>query len=251
MSAGTSALIASTLSSIFGLAGGFLLLWQRQWVNRFSRFFISFAAGAMLGAAFFDVLKEAITDHPNQVASVFAWTLVGFLFFFLVEKLLLWHHHGHGHEDEPETTLGYLVIIGDSIHNFIDGTIIAAAFLASPVVGVVTALAVFFHEIPQEIGDFAIMLHSGMKRHLVFWWNLGGALISPVGAVLTILVARHVSTLILPLLGIAAGNFIYIAAADLIPQIHRERKLLVTLGQFSLLIAGMGIIIILSRVLGG
>lgn len=247
-----SAILASSLSSLLGLTGGFLLLWKFQTVKHFAHFFISFAAGAMLGAAFFDLLVEANVKFPGQLTTTFAWVMVGFFFFFLIERALFWHHHSHNedvHDNQP--AIIPLIIIGDAIHNFIDGTIIAGTFLISPALGVATAITVFFHEIPQEIGDFSIMIHSGLPRRSVALWNFLGALVSPIGTVVTLLVAERVHGLELPLVGIAAGNFIYIAAADLIPEIHREKKLVMSIIQLGLMLAGLLVIVWLSRRFAG
>ncbi|MEK7637435.1 MAG: ZIP family metal transporter [Patescibacteria group bacterium] len=241
MTPALQAILASVLSSILGLAGGFFLLWKDRATRKFSGLFVSFAAGALLGAAFFDLLTEAVHDAPEKITSTFAWVVGGFLFFFLIEKLLLWHHHSHAeeHHAEHQSVLAPLILIGDGIHNFIDGTIIAATYLVSPALGTTTALAVFFHELPQEIGDFSIMLHAGWSRKNVALWNFLGALVSPFGAGVTILVSQHIQGLILPLIGIAAGNFIYISAADLIPEIHREKRVGRMALQFSLLVLGI------------
>lgn len=252
MSPSLSAILASLLSSVLGLIGGFLILSKYNGVKKISRYLISFAAGALLGAAFFDVLTEAINEHPEKLTTIFAWTMGGFLFFFLIEKSLLWHHHGHSEEfHQKKDVLVPLNIIGDAIHNFVDGTIIAATFLANPTVGIATALAVFFHEIPREIGDFSIMIFAGVRRSRVALWNFYGALISPVGALLTVWLSSHIHGIQLPLLGVAAGNFIYIAAADLVPEIHRERGTRNIIGQFFLLLAGLAIILVISRTLSG
>ena len=241
MSPALQAILASVLSSILGLAGGFFLLWKDQATRKFSRLFVSFAAGALLGAAFFDLLTEAVTEAPEKITLIFAWVVGGFLFFFLIEKLLLWHHHNHDdeHHAEQHSVLAPLVLVGDAIHNFIDGTVIAATFLFNPALGATTALAVFFHELPQEIGDFSIMLHGGWTRKRIAMWNLLGALVSPLGAVVTIFLSQHINGLTLPLIGIAAGNFIYISAADLIPEIHREKRTKRMAWQFGLLVLGI------------
>ncbi len=234
------AVIASTLSSLLGLLGGFGLLAGSSWVQKYSKYFVSFAAGAMLSAAFFDLLTDAIDRSPASIGTIFAWTLAGFMVFFLIEKFLLWHHHTHTHADGEDTPqLAKLIIIGDAVHNAIDGMVIAAAFVTSPALGIATATAVFFHEIPQELGDFSIMIHSGMKRSRVALWNILGALVSPVATVIAFTYVNHSQTLITPLLGLAAGSFLYIASADLVPQIHRERKLSSTIGQLTLLVLGM------------
>lgn len=242
MSPSTQAILASALSSLLGLTGGLLLLWNYNAVKKFSHVFVSFAAGALLGAAFFDLLTEGVQEFPNDVTSLFAWVVGGFLLFFVIEKALLWHHREHDEEDgvnADRKVLGPLVIFGDAVHNFIDGTIIAASFLVDPSLGIATAVAVFFHELPQEIGDFSIMIHSGLARKKVILWNLLGALVSPIATVLTLLLANRIGGIELPLLGIAAGSFIYIAAADLVPEIHRHKGLRSTVIQTTLLILGM------------
>lgn len=248
MPSALAAILASSLSSFIGLTGGFFLLWQQGRVKRFVHYFVSFAAGALIGAAFFDLLIEANTEYPGQLSTVFAWTMVGFFLFFLIERVLFWHHHSHSEEVHTgQKPLIPLIIIGDAIHNFVDGTVIAGAFLINPGLGVATAIAVFFHEIPQEIGDFSIMISQGMRRKSVVLWNLLGALVSPIAAILTILAAERIEGLELPLISIAAGNFIYIAAADLIPEIHQEKRLAKSFIQFGLMLLGLLMIVWLSR----
>lgn len=243
MSTAFSAILASTLSSLLGLSGGFLLLAGRNWFQRRSKYLVSFAAGALLAAALFDLLTEAVTDFPDRLPSVFGWTLAGFLTFFLIEKYLLWHHHTHQHQHEEETpTLARLMIVGDAVHNAIDGLIIGATFLVSPALGWTTAIAVFFHELPQELGDFSIMLHTGMKRSRVMFWNILTALVSPVATIIAVMAAGQTELLTLPLLGIAAGSFLYIASADLVPQIHQERHFRSSLGQIMMLLLGIVVI---------
>lgn len=249
--ASVNAIIASALSSVLGLAGGFLMLANFKGVKKLSRYFVSFAAGALMGAAFFDLLTEAIADHPDKVTSIFSWTMFGFLLFFVIEKVVLQHHHGD--EDEAKHSHAHLIplnIIGDAVHNFVDGTVIAATFMVNPAIGITTAVAVFFHEIPREIGDFSILIYAGMTRKGVIIWNILGALVSPVAAILTVLVAKHVTSIQLPLLGIAAGNFIYIAAADLIPEIHQDKSKKSLFTQVLLLLAGLLIIVWLSKQVG-
>lgn len=243
------AIFASTLSSFLGLAGGFLLLANYHGVKKVAHYLVSFAAGALLGAAFFDLLHEGIHEYPDQVTFLFSWVLGGFLLFFLIEKLLLWHHHSHSQDDHADhAVLNPLILIGDAVHNFIDGTIIAAAFLVNPALGVTTAVAVLFHELPQEIGDFSILIFGGMARKRVAVWNLLGALVSPLGTVATLVAAQSIKGLELPLLGLAAGNFIYIAAADLVPQIHRHKSSAKTFIELGLLIVGILVIVGVGRI---
>lgn len=252
MTPGIQAILAAILSSVFGLTGGFLLLWRQAGVKRWAHFFVSFAAGAMIGAAFFDLLVEANNEYPGQLTEIFAWVMVGFFLFFLIERIIFWHHHSHSEDVHSEQSpIIPLIIIGDTLHNFIDGTIIAGTFLVSLPLGIATAIAVFFHEIPQEIGDFSIMIAKGMPRKSVALWNVLGALVSPLAAIITVLVAQRIQGIELPLLGIAAGNFIYIAAADLIPEIHREKKLFMSFMQLGLMLVGLLVIVWLSHVFSG
>lgn len=245
MSIELQAILASALSSLLGLTGGFLLLWKYGSVKRFSTLFVSFAAGALLGAVFFDLLTEGATEFSDQINALFMWVAGGFLLFFIIEKVLLWHHHEHSDEEgvDHKHVLGPMIIFGDAVHNFIDGTIVAAAFLVDPGLGMATAIAVFFHEIPQEIGDFSVMISAGMSRGRVALWNVLGALVSPIATVLTLFAAKRMSGLEMPLLGIAAGSFLYIAAADLIPEIHRQKGSRATLTQLFLLVVGMLVIL--------
>lgn len=247
-----SALIASALSSFLGLIGGFSLLAGRSAVQRWSRFLVSFAAGTLLGAAFFDLLHEAIEEFPDSITFTFTWVMIGFLLFFVIEKLLLWHHHSHSDEQHLDhRVLVPLVIVGDTIHNFIDGLAIAAAFLVDPAIGTATAVAVLAHELPQEIGDFSILIHSGMPRRKIVLWNLLGAMVSPIATLLTFWLARGVNGLELPLIGLSAGMFIYIAAADLVPEIHREKKLGIMAGQLALLVLGILTIVGVGKIFPG
>lgn len=241
MSPSTQAILVSALTSLLGLTGGMLLLWKYNAVKKFSHVFVSFAAGALLGAVFFDLLTEGVHEFPEQVTTLFTWVAGGFMLFFLIEKVLIWHHNEHdeGRHDNDRPVVAPLIIFGDALHNFIDGTIIAAAFLVDPGLGIATAVAIFFHELPQEIGDFSIMIHSGMARKKVIFWNLLGALVSPVATILTLSLAGVIEGIELPLLGIAAGSFLYIAAADLVPEIHRHKSLRSTITQTVLLVLGM------------
>lgn len=243
------AILSSVVSSLFGLTAGFGLLAGRHWVRRISQYLVSFAVGAMLAAAFFDLLTEAIHEGgAEQTGLIFGWALAGFVVFFLIEKFLLWHHHTHEHHESEETPqLAKLVIAGDAIHNAIDGIIIGAAFLVSQSLGVATALAVLLHELPQEISDFSIMIHAGMKRHKIVWWNIAGSLVSPIATAATFWLAGQTTSIIVPLLGVAAGSFIYIAAADLVPNIHRERRLSRTAIQLLMMILGMLVIVAVGQ----
>jgi len=211
---------------------------------------VSYAIGALLGAVFLDILPEAIHLTADVVA-VFGTVLLGILLFFTLEKVLIWRHchHEHCEAHEPnEYTMhdhgrsGAMVIVGDTFHNFIDGIIIAAAFLADVHLGIVTALAITAHEIPQEIGDFAVLLHSGYSKRRTFQLNLLASLATLVGGVLAYTALRDMQQLVPYLLAMAAASMIYIAVADLIPGLHKRTLLRDTVQQVVLILLGVATI---------
>lgn len=222
MSTLTYIILFTLLGSIFSLIGGIILLYKEKLALKISHFLASFAAGTLLGAAFFDLLPEAL-DH-GEIQTILFWVLAGLLVFFLLERFIHWfhHHHEHVHKETPPTIP--LVIFGDSVHNFIDGVAIAATFLTSIPLGIVTTLAVAAHEIPQEVGDFGILLHRGLAKNKVLLFNIGSALTALLGAIATFLLGEAIADILPMLLAITAGFFIYIAASDLIPEIHHENR---------------------------
>ncbi len=235
----------SYLVSLFGLIGGFFLLWKENWARKIVLYLVSFAAGALLGAAFLNLLPEAVRKGG---LNIFFYVLLGLLVMFLAEKFLLWYHC---HEGKCEIhVFSYTVVIGDAVHNFIDGIIIGISFLISIPSGIIVSLAVIFHEIPQEIGDFAVMLHGGMKRRAVLIYNLLGALTTPLAALLTYIFSSNLEKATIPLVAFAAGTFIYIASSDLIPEIHKETKKSKAIVQFFLLVLGILVIWGVEKVLG-
>lgn len=219
-------LLFTSLGSIGALIGGIVLLSRLKFALKISHFLASFAAGVLLGTAFFDLLPEAIHEGEAFGRDVLSWTLLGIVFFFLIERFIHWfHHHEEFNElkEESKSTLP-LIIIGDTVHNFIDGVVIAATFMVSIPLGIITALAVFTHEIPQEIGDFGLMLHKGLSRKNIILVNIASAFVAVAGALLTYLLGDIIEGYVPLLLGLTAGFFIYIAASDLIPEIHYEKR---------------------------
>lgn len=239
-------LIFTFIGSIASLIGGIVLVFREKFAIKISHFLSSFAAGVLLGTAFLDLLPEAL--EASSEINLFFWTLSGLLGFFLLERFIHWfHHHGAGEHTDPNPknrSLVPLVVIGDSIHNFIDGVVIATTFLVSIPLGIVTSLAVAAHEIPQEIGDFGILLHRGIKRNRVLVINIVSAAISLLGAILTYLFKDSVIGILPIFLSLAAGFFIYIASSDLIPEIHNEEKRMVALIETLLLFVGVLVVLI-------
>lgn len=210
-------LIFAFFGSVFCLIGGIFLLWRQKLAKKIAIYLISFAAGALLGAAFLHMLPEAVTIEG---ASILIYVLIGILVMFLVEKFLLWYHC-HNRKC-PVHGFTYTILIGDGIHNFIDGIIIGVSFLISIPLGIITALAIAVHEIPQEISDFGVLIYAGWKRKKILIYNFMIALATPVAAVLAYFCASFLNNMLIPLIAFAAGNFIYIASSDLIPEIHKE-----------------------------
>jgi len=236
------------------LAAALFLLLPESQRTRVLPAMVSFAIGALLGAAFLAVLPHALAaPGVRDMHAITSTVLLGLLGFFLLEKLVLWRHcHAHeceAHGATPDTAVthahshakasGYLILFGDGVHNFVDGVLIAAAFLTDVHLGVVTALAVAAHEIPQEVGDFAILLHSGFTRGKALFYNVLSSLTTVVGGVLAYFSLGIAQAALPYVLAVAASSFIYIAVADLIPGLHKRLEPRVTLVQVLLIGAGV------------
>jgi len=233
-------LVFVALSSILGLAGGVLLLKSSRLAHRLSFGIVAFAIGALLASAFLDFLPEALETGDSEV--VFVGVLAGILSFFFIEKFLLWHHHHTYGEREHHHPINSMVLIGDSIHNFIDGVILAVAFVASPFIGIPAFIAVIMHEIPQEISDFGLLIRGGMKKSRVVIFNVVSAAFSVLGAVLAYFFITQFEGMISPMLAFAAGAFIYIAASDLIPETKGTTAMKRSLLQVALVVLGIAVV---------
>lgn len=240
------------IGGVVSLIGGILLLAKERFAVKISHFLASFAAGALLGTAFLDLLPEAseVMAEDGAEVNIWLWVLVGMLVFFLMERFIHWFHHHHVHQESKEATVP-LIVLGDSLHNFIDGVAIAAAFLVNIPLGIATALAVGAHEIPQEIGDFGVLLNRGMSRLKVLWVNLLSSLAAIIGALLTYSLGEAIHGSLPIFLALTAGFFIYIAASDLIPEIHNEERRGVALVETILLFLGVISIWLVITLLGG
>lgn len=180
---------------------------------------VSFSAGALLGDVFIHILPEmAEGGWPENVS---LYLLLGIVLFFILERFILWHH-SHSEHEESVHSYTYLSLISDGLHNLIDGMIIAAAFLANTTLGLATTLAVIFHEIPQEIGNYAVLVHGGFSKTKALFYNFLSALTAVIGAIIVLLAFKNLETAPAPLLAVSAASFIYIAMSDLIPQLHHE-----------------------------
>ncbi len=218
-------LFFSLVGGVVSLIGGLLLLRKQSTADRLAKYATPFAAGALLAAVFLDLLKEGIELAASD--RVLLAALIGLLLFFIAERFLHWFHHHHQHEGSDPSVA--LVIIGDTVHNMLDGIVIAAGFLVSVPTGIITTLAVAAHEIPQEIGDFGLLLKKGLQRRKVLLVNILSALATTVVASITFYAGNDDQLPLGVLLGLSAGFLLYIAASDIIPEIHesaQKRRLL-------------------------
>lgn len=240
-----SILLLTTISGVISLSGAFMLSLKKDWPKKFLLQLTAFSSGVLLTTALLHLAPEAVEEIDS--VSFFNTVFVSIVSFFIFEKLLLWHHH---HEEEahcvPQPSV-ILITLGDSIHNFIDGVLIASAFLISPNLGLLTAFAVAAHEIPQEIADFSVMVAGGLQRKWALFFNFVSALTSILGAVTVYFFSLAIEWIIPYAVTFSVGMFLYIALSDLIPELHKHdlgQKQKVT--QLFLFFVGVAVIILTS-----
>ena len=232
-------LISVLLVSLLSLIGVFALWMQQHTLKKVLIYFVGFSAGALMGDVFFHLLPEAAEDGFGL--QIGAYVLVGVVFSFIVEKLIHWHHCHNIECDVSKKhvkALAYMNLLGDGLHNFIDGIIIAGSYMVSFPLGVATTLAVIFHEIPQELGDFGVLVYSGLKKAKALFFNFLSALSAVVGAVLAFLIGGGFTGFLIPF---AAGTFLYIAGSDLIPALHEETEKSNAALQILVFLLGIGV----------
>ena len=232
--------------TILGGLGGLLvsssiLLIKEPARTKLIPWLVSYAVGALLGASMLDILPKTLEQLPPR--EVFPVLLLGILLFFVLEKLVLWRHC-HTHDCEVHDGAVLPVLVGDGFHNFVDGAVIAAAAMTSLPLGITTAVAVTAHEIPQEVGDFAILLHAGYSRGKALMLNVLSALASIVGAIAAFVAFDRIPALLPYFLALSAASFLYVAMADLIPGLHRGRTDASSLRQILLIGAGVATMLI-------
>ncbi len=247
--------IATVLVSLLSLIGAFSLSLSKARLENIILILVSLSAGGLLGGAFLHLIPEGLHELTESIGeqahlTVFIFVLIGFCLFLITEQFLHWHHGHHGEHCcgdlehiRTKKELSSLILIGDGVHNLIDGLVIAAAFMVSPITGVVTTIAVALHEIPQEIGDFGVLVYAGMKRIKALFYNLISGLTAVVGGVIGFFFAGVTDTAVIYLLPIAAGGFIFLAASDLIPEIkhHDSWKRMVI--HFLVFVLGIGLML--------
>ncbi len=229
-------LLSVAVVSAISLIGVFTFALNEERLERSLFYLISFSVGALLGDAFFHILPEILSGESALRNS--SYVLAGILLFFGLERALFWHHSHTSHKEEVHGMV-YLTTIGDALHNFLDGVVIAAAFLVSVPIGLATALAVVLHEIPQEMGQFAVLLHGGWTKRKALFYNFLSALTAVLGAVLVLAFSETFTEAPASLLALGAASFIYVAMADLIPELQKERDVRRSLLQTGCLLAGI------------
>jgi zinc and cadmium transporter len=252
MTAVVGSLVSVVLVSLISLVGLVTLSLSAARIRELATLFVSFAVGALLGDAFIHILPEAFEDRSAGTLTPSLMILAGMLVFFIAEKLLrhrhgVLHAHHHGEEQPSKPALAAINIFGDVIHNIIDGILIGASYLAEPMLGVTTTIAVALHEIPQELGDFGVLVHSGMSPRRAVLYNLAASGGAVLGTIVVLLVGRvagdSIARVLLPM---TAGGFVYIAAADLIPELQHERNLRITILQTLLICSGAAVMGLLT-----
>jgi zinc and cadmium transporter len=263
-------IVAALLGGLLSVVMAALLAWRLQ--PRLIPVFVSFAVGALLGVVFLDLLPHIFESSKGYQASA-GWILAGILGFFAMEKMVLWRHshdHGaslqiaagvqteptrahahatpHANDGKGGAASAWMVIIGDGFHNFTDGLAIAAAFVADVRLGILTALAIIAHELPQELGNFLVLVHSGFSKQRALLWNLASSLATLIGAVLAYFLLQALEGYANVFLCLAASSMIYVAIADLIPGLHRRTSLSDSLAQFALIGLGVGSIWLVRQI---
>lgn len=219
---------------------GILIFLKQKTLNKILFYLVSFAAGTLLGAAFLDLLPEVVEEGFTKATPLVI--LAGMLAFFVLEKFLHWHHHHAEHEHEEVHGFTYLNILGDGIHNFLDGAVIAASFMTNTALGIATTIAIIAHEIPQEIADFSILIYGGFSKTRALVYNFLTALTAMIGAILTYFFSSAIEGAHTSIAAFAIGGFVYIAGTDLIPEIHKEKKLSKSVLQLIMLAFGIALI---------
>lgn len=227
--------LSTILISAISFVGALTLLLKERILNKILVWLVAFSAGALIGSAFLHLIPEAVREvgaDEKSLFKIFLYLIIGFSVFFIFEEFIGWHHH-HDTRHPEIASFSYLILISDGLHNFIDGVVIGGSFLASIPLGLITSTAIIFHEIPKEIGNFAVLIYGGFKKTRALFLNFLSALFAILGGVVGFYLVEAIGGALLFLLAFTAGNFIYIAASDLIPQIKQKEKSIMIFLTFS------------------
>jgi zinc and cadmium transporter len=223
--------------SLISFVGVVALVLKKELLRKSVFLLVGLAVGALLGDVFVHIIPETYAELGDPTLISFL-IIGGILIFFVLEKILHWHHHTSEHAEEHAHPVGRMILVGDGVHNLIDGLIIAASYMVSIEVGIATTIAVILHEIPQEIGNFGVLIHAGYTTAKALWYNFLSALTAVAGAVIALILGSVTQDFALWLLPVTAGGFIYIALSDLIPELHKDRRV------------GQGVLQVIAIVIG-
>lgn len=240
------ALLSVLAVSVLSLLGAIFLVIKRNTFEALITYTLALSSGVLLGAVFFDLIPDS---YAKIGEGSYTSVIIGIISFFALEKFIHWHHEIKG--DRVEKPVAYLSLIGDSVHNFLDGTIIAVAFLTSVPLGITTTIAVIAHEIPHELGDFSILIFGGFSNAKALWYNFLSALTAIAGVLVIFVFSASLLQFAPYLVGFAAGNFLYIAASDLIPELHKEHVPMTSVAETVCIIAGVVIMRLLTFAVAG
>lgn len=242
-----SIIAAAFVESIVSFSGVFLVMIAESFVKTFAHRLLGFAIGALLGVAFFDIIPEAIGSLAVDI--VFRYVIIGIIIFFTLEKFFRWYHSQA--EDWKIQPYAYLIFLGGVIHNFIDGVALALSFFVSPALGVATASAILFHEIPHGIADFSALVRGGYTRARAAMYSFIVSITTVLGALVTYVFGSFLLPVLPYLLAIIAGNFLYLALSDLVPETHEESNISHFASQVVLMAAGVAIMHVIGKYFGG
>ncbi len=244
------AILAVTIVSLLSLLGAVFITLQRKILDSITTYLLAFSSGILLGTTFYDLIPEG---YDGLQGNVYTWVIAGLVAFFILEKIIHWHQHVErtGSESYSRQHIAYLDLIGDGLHNFLDGTIIGVTFLTSVPLGVATTIAVIAHEIPHELGDFFLLIYGGFSNKKALWYNFLSALTAVLGTVVVCVFSKDVLVIAPYLIGFAAGNFLYIAASNLIPELNQKHNLKISIIQTICLIVGIAVMQVVSTHLKG
>lgn len=242
-------IIATFIVSLISFAGILTFLLKDKILDKIVFYLVAISAGSMMGGAFLHLIPEAVENVNGDygVDQIFIAVLVGFIMFFILERVLHWHHcHKHGGDCGSVHSFTYLNLIGDGLHNFIDGVVIVAAFSLSVELGLATTLGIIIHEIPQEVSDFGVLIYGGFGKFKALLFNFLSGVLAILGAVCGFMLVNFVQGIIPLLVGLTAGGFIYISASDLIPELHKEAKFYKSLIAFICFFIGIVLMFVLK-----
>ncbi len=238
--------VATFVVSLIALVGVLILFLKDKIMEKILLFLVALAAGGMIGGAFLHLMPEALEEAGEEkIMAVFLYFLVGFVSFYILENFIHWHHH-HSSQHPKIASFSYLILVSDAVHNFIDGVIIAVSFVVSFPLGVVTTIAVALHEIPQQLGDYGVLLYGGIEKVRALFLNYLSAVPVIIGGVCGFYLAQIIGDYIIYILPFAAGSFVYIAASDLIPEIKNQKSFKRSISYFLVFVLGISLMLLLQ-----